>query len=161
MSSAQRILGRTALAVVAFDQLAKYLAVAQLENKPPIRLIGSLLQLSFARNPGAAFSFATGATVAFTILAMAACLGILWFSPRIGSNPWALVFGAILGGAFGNLIDRLLRAPKIFQGHVVDFIELPHYPIFNLADSAIFCAAIGGIVLTMRGISIKSEQAES
>lgn len=160
MSVQQRKLAITAVLVVLLDQISKVLAVAHLENKESINLIGSLVKLSFARNSGAAFSFATGATFIFTALALIACLGIIWFSPRIASTPWAIVFGAIFGGAFGNLLDRIFRSPQGLQGHVVDFIELPNYPIFNLADSAIFCAAVTGIVLTMRSVPITEAQAQ-
>ncbi|NBX71188.1 MAG: signal peptidase II, partial [Actinobacteria bacterium] len=80
--------------------------------------------------------------------------------PKITSTAWAVVFGAILGGAFGNLLDRIFRAPARLEGHVVDFIELPNYPIFNLADSAIFCAAIAAIVLTVRAVPINEPKAD-
>lgn len=160
MSVQQSKLAITALVVVIFDQLSKAFAVDNLENSESVKVIGSFVKLSFARNSGAAFSFGTGATFVFTALAFLACLGIIWFSTRISSTAWALVFGAIFGGAFGNLLDRIFRTPQGFQGHVVDFIELPNYPIFNLADSAIFCAAVTGIVLTMRGISITETQAQ-
>lgn len=160
MSVQQRKLAITALIVVVIDQISKALAVMQLENNSPIKVLGSLLKFSFARNSGAAFSFATGATFVFTVLAFLACLGIIWYSPKISSSAWAIVFGGILGGAFGNLLDRIFRAPQGLQGHVVDFIELPNYPIFNLADSAIFCAAVAGIVLTIRAVPINETKAE-
>ena len=158
MSFQQRKLAITALVVVVLDQISKALAVTHLENKTSIHVLGSLVKFSFARNSGAAFSFATGATFVFTLLAFGACLGIIWFSPKISSNAWAIVFGAIFGGALGNLLDRIFRSPQGMQGHVVDFIELPNYPIFNLADSAIFCGAIAGIVLAMRGVTITEAQ---
>ena len=160
MSAQQRKLAITALVVVVLDQISKALAVMHLENNEPIKVLGSLLKFSFARNSGAAFSFATGATFVFTALAFGACLGIIWYSKKISSTAWAIVLGAIFGGALGNLLDRIFRTPKGFQGHVVDFIELPHYPIFNLADSAIFCAAIAGIVLTFRGVTVSETQAD-
>ena len=160
MSVQQRKLAITACVVVVLDQISKAIAVMQLENEMSVKVLGSLVKLSFARNSGAAFSFATGATFVFTVLALCACIGIIWFSSKISSTAWAIVFGAIFGGAFGNLLDRLFRSPQGFQGHVVDFIELPNYPIFNLADSAIFCAAVTGIVLTARGVTISETQAE-
>ncbi|MCX6404594.1 MAG: signal peptidase II [Actinobacteria bacterium] len=160
MSVQQRKLAITALVVVVLDQISKALAVMHLENSSSVKVLGSLVKFSFARNSGAAFSFATGATFVFTALAFGACIGIIWFSAKISSTAWAIVFGAIFGGAFGNLLDRIFRSPQGFQGHVVDFIEFPNYPIFNLADSAIFCAAIAGIVLTMRGVTITEVQAQ-
>jgi len=156
----QRKLAITALVVVLLDQISKALAVMQLENNSPIKVLGSLVKLSFARNSGAAFSFATGATFVFTVLAFLACLAIICYSPKISSSAWAIVFGGILGGAFGNLLDRIFRTPQGLQGHVVDFIELPNYPIFNLADSAIFCAAVAGIVFTIRGVAINEMKAK-
>lgn len=160
MSVQQRKLAITALGVVVLDQISKCFAVSNLENNSSIKVIGSFVKLSFARNSGAAFSFATGATFVFTGLAFMACVGIIWFSPKIASSAWAIVFGAIFGGAFGNLLDRIFRSPQGLQGHVVDFIEFPNYPIFNLADSAIFCAAVTGIALTMRGTAITETQAQ-
>ncbi|MEI7441967.1 MAG: signal peptidase II [Actinomycetes bacterium] len=160
MSVHQRKLAITALTVVVLDQISKTLAVMHLENNASVNVLGSLVKLSFARNSGAAFSFATGATFIFTALAFAACIAIIWFSAKISSRSWAIVFGSIFGGAFGNLLDRIFRAPQGFQGHVVDFIEFPNYPIFNLADSAIFCAAVAGIVLTMRAVPITEAQAQ-
>jgi len=160
VSFQQRKLAITALVVVVLDQISKVFAVMKLENKQSINVLGSLVKFSFARNSGAAFSFATGATFVFTLLAFGACIGIIWFSAKISSTAWALVFGAIFGGALGNLLDRIFRSPQGLQGHVVDFIELPNYPIFNLADSAIFCAAITGIVLTMRGVTITEAQVQ-
>lgn len=143
----------TALGVVAVDQITKYFAVAHLENQDPVSIVGTFVQLSFARNPGAAFSVGTNATVVFTGFAMIASAVIIRLTPRVAHRSWAIVFGAILGGALGNLIDRIFRSPGVFRGHVVDFIALPHYPMFNIADSAIFCAAVGGIILTTRGIA--------
>lgn len=161
MNAIQVRLGLTAIAVVALDQLSKALAVAFLESGKSIAILGSLLQLSFARNPGAAFSFGTSATLLFTILATVACVSIAWYAKRITSGAWAVVFGAILGGALGNLLDRVFRTPQNFRGHVVDFIELPNYPIFNLADCAIFCATIAGIVLTIKAVPISRPRKET
>ena len=156
-----RIVWITATIVVALDQLTKALAVHFLEGQQPVQILGQFLQFSFARNPGAAFSFGTNATIVFTLLAVVAIVFIVRFAPRVASNAWAIVFGGILGGAAGNLIDRLFRSPGVLRGHVVDFIALPHYPMFNLADSAIFCSAVLGIVLTLRGIAPLTAKIES
>jgi signal peptidase II len=152
---------RTALVVVLVDQVTKACAVTFLENQNPVNIIGHWLQLSFARNPGAAFSFGTHATVIFTVLAAGASVFIVRLAPRVAHKNWAIVFGLILGGAVGNLIDRIVRTPGIFRGHVVDFIALPNYPLFNVADSAITCAAIAGIYLTIRGIAPLTAKIES
>ena len=156
-----RIVWLTALVVVLVDQVTKLCAVIFLENQNPIDIIGHWLQLSFARNPGAAFSFGTHATVIFTVLAASASVFIVRLAPRVAHKNWAVVFGLILGGAVGNLIDRIARTPGIFRGHVVDFIALPNYPLFNVADSAITCAAIAGIYLTIRGIAPLTAKIES
>lgn len=148
-----RIVWLMALGIVIADQVTKWLAVQHLENQDPISVIGNFLQLSFTRNPGAAFSVGTNATVLFSVLAVIASVVIIRLTPRLAHRGWAFVFGAILGGALGNLVDRLFRWPGLFRGHVVDFIALPNYPMFNIADSAISCAAIGGIILTIRGIT--------
>lgn len=143
------------LAVVIFDQITKVLAVTYLENQNSIKIIGNFLQLSFARNPGAAFSLATGATLAFTVLAVAAAIGILIYANRVRNNYWALALGGIFGGAVGNAIDRLFRSPKGFRGEVVDFIHFTNYPLFNLADSAITLSAGLIIWLSFKGINPK------
>jgi len=143
------------LAVVICDQITKVLAVTYLENKNSIKVIGSFLQLSFARNPGAAFSLATGATLALTFLAIAAAIGIVIYANRVQNNFWAVALGGILGGAVGNALDRLFRSPRGFRGEVVDFINFTHYPLFNLADSAITLSAGLIIWLSFKGINPK------
>ena len=156
-----RIVWGTALIVVVVDQLTKQLAVMYLEGHAPIQLLGTWLQLSFARNPGGAFSIGTNATIVFTVFALIASVFIIRLTPRVASRGWAIVFGAILGGAVGNLLDRIFRTPEFLHGHVVDFIALPHYPLFNIADSSIFCAAVAGIVFTVRGSAPLIEKAAS
>lgn len=156
-----RVVWSTALAVVILDQVTKAVAVVVLEHEPPIALLGNFLQLSFARNPGAAFSFGTSATWLFTLIAMSASVLIIRLTPRVASQSWAIIFGCVLGGAVGNLIDRIFRSPGVLRGHVVDFIQLPHYPMFNIADSAISCAAVAGIVLTLRSVPPLREKISS
>jgi len=115
--------------------------------------IGPLLWLTFARNPGAAFSIGTGMTWIFGLLAVAIIVVIWRTSRRLASVWWAVALGLLLGGAVGNLIDRLFRTPGRFQGHVVDFITVPHFAVFNLADAAITCAAILMVVLVIFGVN--------
>jgi signal peptidase II len=152
---------RIAALVILLDQITKALAVAWLEGEAPIQLLGKYLGLSFTRNPGAAFSFATNATWLFTAFATIAAATIVWKSDRIANVWWALSLGGVLGGALGNLIDRLVRAPGGFQGHVVDFLMFPNFPLFNVADSAIVISAIGIAILSLRGIEYDTKLPKS
>ena len=144
----------TAATVLVADQATKAAAVATLEGKPARHLIGSVLQLSLVRNPGAAFSVGTGMTIVFTAFAGVISVVIVRTARRLTHRGYALALGAMLGGALGNLIDRLFRWPGALRGHVVDFIELPNFPLFNVADSAIVCAAILIGVLSLRGVEM-------
>lgn len=148
----RRIVFLTALAVLVADQLSKYVVVAKLEFKPAIHLIGSFLKLTVVRNPGAAFSFGTGQTWIFSLFAIAVSVWIISIAGRFANKWWAIAAGAVLGGALGNLVDRIFRAPSFLHGHVVDFIRVPHYPVFNLADCAVVIAAIGMTLLSLRGV---------
>ena len=148
---------RIAALVVLVDQITKALAVTMLEGKAPIPLLGDFFGLSFTRNPGAAFSFATNATWLFTAFATIATAVIVWKSTKIANVWWALSLGGVLGGALGNLIDRLVRAPGVFHGHVVDFLMFPNFPLFNVADSAIVISAVGIAILSLRGIEYDTQ----
>ncbi|WP_242887134.1 signal peptidase II [Actinomadura litoris] len=143
-----------ALAALAADVLSKTIVVAALQNEEPIELLGGLLTLRETRNSGAAFSIGTGYTIVFTVIACGVVVAILRTARNLRSLPWAVCLGLLLGGAIGNLIDRLFRAPAPLKGHVVDWIQLPHYPVFNLADSAIVCGGILAVVLAARGLQI-------
>ena len=144
----------TALVVLVLDQATKALAVAYLEHRGARHLVGTFLQLSFARNPGAAFSMGTGSTWVFTALALTVSVVIVRTSTKLTHRVWAISLGSLLGGAVGNLTDRMVRWPGHFQGHVVDFIALPHYPVFNIADCGIVCAAIAMVIMSLRGIEM-------
>ncbi|MGH3097023.1 MAG: signal peptidase II [Streptosporangiales bacterium] len=148
------VLACVASAVVALDVITKAIVVAKLEGHPPVSLLGGLLRLHVIRNAGAAFGFGAGLTVVFSVLAAAVAVVIIRTARRLRSRGWALALGLILGGAVGNLIDRVVRAPGFLHGHVVDWIQLPYWPIFNLADSAIVCGGAVAIVLAFRGIGI-------
>ncbi len=137
--------------VVVVDAVTKYLAVRDLSDRAPVELLGGLLTLRLIRNPGAAFGFAQGLTFVFTAVAVAVVVAILRLSRRLRSTRWAVALGLVLGGAVGNLLDRLFRAPGPGRGHVVDFLELPHWPVFNLADSSIVTAAVLMVLLSARG----------
>jgi signal peptidase II len=134
--------------------LTKYLVVEHLEHRDPIRLLGGALLLAVSRNSGAAFSFAQGATVLFTAVAVAVIVVIVRTARQLGSTGWAVCLGLLLGGATGNLVDRIFRAPGPGRGAVVDFIDFRVWPVFNLADSAIVCGGLLAVLLTMRGIEL-------
>jgi signal peptidase II len=145
-----------AVGILVLDQLAKWWVVTNLPEGVPVPVIGEFLQWQFVRNPGAAFSFASGATWIFTIIAITVGVVILWLSRRIGSYSWALFLGLLLGGTLGNLSDRLFRTPGFPQGHVVDFISTPWMmpAIYNIADMAIVSSMGLFIVVTILGISL-------
>jgi signal peptidase II len=128
------------------------LVVAHLEGQREISLLGGRLLLRASRNPGAAFSFAEGATVVFTAVALVVVVVIVRTARRLYSNAWALALGLVLGGASGNLVDRLLRSPGVGRGAVVDFIDFQVYPSFNIADSAICCGGALAVFLSLRGL---------
>jgi len=141
-------------ALYAVDQLTKWLAVDRLTGQPDKQLVGDLLKLHLTRNAGAAFSTGTGYTVLFTLLAAGAAVFVLWLSRRVRSAWWAVAFGLLLAGICGNLTDRILRSPGVLRGHVVDFLQLPHWPIFNVADICINVAAVMILVQAFRGIRL-------
>lgn len=148
-----RFLYTCAWIVFLSDLATKAWAVSTLSQREPVKVIGSFLQLTFVRNPGAAFSFATGATLFFSLFALAVILIINYVAPRIVHRGWALVLGLLLGGVLGNLSDRIFRSPGFLRGHVIDWIALPHWPIFNVADSAIVAAAGISVILSARNIA--------
>lgn len=148
------LLGVVAVVVLAADITTKCLVVAHLEGRRVIDLLGGHLLLRASRNPGAAFSFAEGATVLFTAVALAVVVFILRTARRLRSATWALSLGLLLGGATGNLVDRLLRAPGVGRGAVVDFIDFRVWPSFNIADSAIVCGGVLAVLLSVRGTDV-------
>lgn len=153
-------LAGTALLGIGLDQATKALVVARVEGKPPIHLIGQVLTVDVFRNPGAAFSFAPAATALFTCVAVVVGVLIVTKARRLRSASWAVALGLLLAGAVGNLCDRLLRAPGIGRGAVVDFIDLQHFAIFNIADSCLTCGAVLAIVLSLRGIPLTDRSAD-
>ncbi|MFZ4123198.1 MAG: signal peptidase II [Candidatus Planktophila sp.] len=135
------------------DLGTKVWAEKVLSSRANIEVLGSFLQLTFIRNSGAAFSIGAGMTIIFTIFALAVLIFIVRFAPLITSKGWAVVCGLVLGGILGNLTDRIFRAPSFLQGHVIDWIQLPRWPVFNVADSAIVIAAVTAFILTIRNIA--------
>ncbi len=148
-----------AVAVLAADIVSKAIVVARLAGRPPVRLLDGFLTLIVSRNPGAAFSIGPSLTIVFSAIAVGVIVFILRTSRRIRSLGWAISLGLLLGGATGNLIDRLLRSPGPLRGHVVDWIMLPHWPVFNLADSSIVCGGVLAVLLAMRGVHIDGSRA--
>ena len=136
----------------ALDFLTKNWAISNLSSSPR-KIIGSFLQLTLLRNPGAAFSMATGFTIIFTSLSIAVAIFIVRSAARITHPWWVVVAGLVLGGVLGNLSDRIFREPGFLYGHVIDWIQIPHWPVFNIADSAITIAAGIAILLTARNIA--------
>jgi signal peptidase II len=140
--------------VLLADIISKQLVVAHLSNRLPVNVIPSVLDFELTRNAGAAFGLAAGATIIFTVVAAAVVVFIARASRRLGSAGWAWALGLLLGGALGNLGDRLFRAPGPLRGHVVDWIHLHHWPVFNLADSGIVVGGVIAVLLSMRGIRL-------
>lgn len=143
------------------DQVTKWLAVERLTGEPPRPLLGDVLQLNLIYNPGAAFGLGGGFTVAFGVLALVATCVALWFAFRVGTLPWAVAVGLLIAGIGGNLVDRVLRDPGPFHGHVVDFLQLPNWPIFNLADIFINAGAILIVIQFMRGVHLDGSREDS
>lgn len=146
--------------VLVADLASKIAAVARLEGETPVELAGGLLTLRVIRNPGAAFGLAEGFTVLFTCVAVGVAVAILRTARRLVSRPWAVSLGLLLGGALGNLVDRVFRDPGPLRGHVVDFLELPHWPVFNVADSAIVCGGVLAVLLAGRGVHLDGTRGE-
>ncbi len=143
-----------AAGVVVLDQITKALAVARLEGHPPIEVLGEWFQLTFVRNPGAAFSLAGNYTIVISVIAIVVAVAIVRTARTLTNPWWAVVLGGILGGALGNLIDRILRDPAPFRGHVVDFLALPNWPVFNVADMALVGSAILAVLLSIKGVEM-------
>ncbi|MGR4009609.1 signal peptidase II [Leucobacter sp. 1207-22] len=150
------LLVAVAAVVATIDQLTKNWVVANLPPGEPVKVFGEALQWLFVRNPGAAFSMASGATWVFTILAAVVAGVIIWQIRRLRSVPWALFLGLLLGGVLGNLTDRLTRDPGFPEGHVIDFIYTPWMmpAIYNLADVAIVSAMCIFVLVTLLGLPI-------
>lgn len=141
----------TAFIVWLFDFFTKQWAISTLEQSPQ-QLIGSLLQLTLVKNSGAAFGLAGGLTILFTIFSGAVASTVIYFARVITSRGWQLTAGLLLGGVLGNLSDRVFRAPSFLSGHVIDWIQIPNWPVFNLADCAIVVAAAIAFTLSVRNI---------
>ena len=147
-----------AAAVILIDQLTKVWAVAALSDGSRVRLLGSWLSLVLLRNPGAAFSFATGQTWLFALIAVVVSGIVVWVSRRLASTWWALALGLVLGGAVGNLVDRLVRSPGFLRGRVIDFLDYGGHFVGNIADIAIVVAAGIVMVLSILGVASSAQE---
>jgi signal peptidase II len=135
-----------AFVVLVGDQVTKTLVVDHLAGRPPIRLIGSFVQLRYTTNTGGAFSLLTGFPWFFAVMAVVVMAAIVLYARRVGSGAVLVALGLLLGGALGNFIDRLWRGPGLLHGEVVDFIDVGSFPVFNVADS---CVTVGAVLLAL------------
>ena len=159
-----RLLLVLAATVLLTDLVTKLIVVATIEPGEDIRLLGGALYLTQLRNMGAAFSFAEGWTIVFSLVAVVVSVVIVRTARRLYSTAWAVTLGLVLGGALGNLIDRIFRDPGFLRGGVVDFLSVfgpdgQVWPVFNVADSAIVCGGILGALLALRGIEFDGSRA--
>ncbi|MGD3104965.1 signal peptidase II [Streptomyces sp. YGL11-2] len=150
----RRIAALLVVAVIVYllDLGTKLAVVAKLEHHAPVEVIGTLLQFEVIRNRGAAFSIGEALTIFLSIIATVVIVVIFRIARKLYSLPWAIALGLLLGGAFGNLTDRIFRSPGVFQGAVVDFIAPAHFAVFNLADSAIVCGGVLIVLLSFKGL---------
>ncbi|MGR6921520.1 signal peptidase II [[Actinomadura] parvosata] len=169
------VLVALAAVIYAADLATKTVVLRSLEGEPPLVVIPGVLQFRVIFNSGAAFSIGTGMTFIFTFIAAGVVVAIVRTARKLGSRSWAVTLGLLLGGATGNLTDRLLRYPSGFgrstqlQGHVVDFIEvlpgnfpvIDYFPVFNIADSAIVCGGILAVILAWRNVQIDGSREAS
>lgn len=150
-SGKTRTIWLIAFTIWLFDFATKTWALSNFSSDPQ-PVIGTLLQFTLLKNSGAAFSFASGFTLIFSLLAIAVVATIIRFAGRITSRGWLTCAGLLLGGVLGNLTDRAFREPGFFLGHVIDWIQIPNWPIFNIADIAISTAALLAFIQTMRNV---------
>ncbi|WP_169741838.1 signal peptidase II [Nocardioides aequoreus] len=136
------------------DQVTKVLAVRELTDRDPVEVVGTLLQLVLVYNPGAAWGAGSSITPVITAIAIVATVVVLWQITKVRHVGWAVALGLLLAGVAGNLTDRMLRDPGPFRGHVVDFLALPNFPVFNVADMCINVAGVLLVVLLFRGIGV-------
>lgn len=146
--------------VLVLDQVTKALALRLLDEGDRVEVVGDILQLRLVFNPEAAFGLGVGMTWLLTLVAVVVVAVVVRVSRRLGSRGWAVALGLMLGGALGNLVDRLFREPGFARGHVVDFLALPNWPVFNVADSAITCAAVLVVLLGLRGVSVDGRRGD-
>ncbi|WP_200806314.1 signal peptidase II [Demequina sp. NBRC 110052] len=149
-----------AAGVVVADQATKQWTLSALEEGERVPVIGDLLSIQLVFNSGAAFSVGDERTWILTIVALVLTAGIAWYARRANGRIPLLIFALGLGGAIGNLIDRLFRQPSFGEGHVVDMINYADFFVGNVADIAIVGAAAWGVLYAMtRGSLLKPDPA--
>lgn len=153
------VVALVAVVVLLLDLITKIVVVATIDPYDPVKLAGGFIYLTLVRNSGAAFAFAEGYTLLFTVIACAVVVVIIRVASRLRSAPWAVALGLILGGAVGNLVDRIFRSPGPLRGAVVDWISLRQsgeqiWPVFNLADSGIVVGGVIAVVLVLLGFDV-------
>lgn len=139
------VLYTVAVLVYVVDRVTKAVVEASLAGRPPIRVIPGVLHLTYTQNPGGAFGLFGSAPWLFLTATVVVCAAIVASSFRLSETLTAVGLGLILGGALGNLTDRVVRAPGV-SGMVVDFIDFRVWPVFNVADACIVIGA-GLVVL--------------
>jgi signal peptidase II len=142
--------------VVLLDQITKAWAVASLADEP-LSIIGDRVELRLSRNPGGAFSILTGFTPLLAVLAAIVAIVLVRVAQRAKDPVMVVALSLVLGGALGNLSDRLFRAPGFLRGEVVDFVRIGAFPSFNVADSAV---TIGAVLLLLWGWRDRDERRE-
>ena len=147
-------------AAYAVDIATKQWALSALTDRD-IPVVGDFLVLHLTRNPGAAFSTGTEFTTVLTCLAIVAVCTVLVVSLRLASPLWSVGLGLLLGGVGGNLTDRIIREPGVMRGHVIDFLMLPNWPVFNVADMCIMSAAGVIILQSLRGVTLRGERVDA
>ena len=153
------LVGLIAVLGYTLDQLTKFWVLNNMSEGETIPVLPPLLNWHFVRNPGAAFSIGTEFTWVFTII-MVIVAGYVIFKLRTTTRTiWLIAMGALLGGVFGNLTDRLIQEPGFGVGHVIDFIAFPNFAVFNIADSLIVCSMIGIGLLLVTGTPMNEEEA--
>ncbi len=150
------VLGITAVIATGIDQWVKWLSTENLTEGEPVRILGGLFYLSLLRNSGAAFSLGSDYTWVFPLITFVVVGWITYMATRLRSVPWGIALGLVLGGALGNLIDRLFRAPGFLHGHVVDMLSAfgPYgekFAVFNIADSCLTVGVVLAVLLELTG----------
>src|SRR4051812_19902249 len=147
----------TTVAAIAWlvDLTTKVVAQHELADRGPVDIVGSALRFNLTRNAGAAFSTGTSMTPVISVFALVAFVVVVVLARRVRTTGWAWALGLLLAGIAGNLTDRIFREPGPLRGHVVDFLQLPHWPIFNIADICINAAAVLIVVQSVRGVPLR------
>ncbi|MEU0489683.1 signal peptidase II [Nocardiopsis sp. NPDC006139] len=143
-----------ALAAIGVDLLTKEWVLAAFQEGERLDVIGEIVQFTLVYNTGAAFSMGTDHTWVFTTIASVVVLVIAYIGLRVRSVWWAVTLGLMMGGAAGNLVDRIFREPEPFHGAVVDFIKVMDFPVFNIADSCVVVGACLVVLLTFKGVEL-------